>query len=122
MTDSMTREELNAYARDHGVDNPESYGTKAELQAAIDSAPAASRPTGAQEAAADQEAATPYGATGAGKDATLVVYMAGYPYPPPSGRPDGLWTQEEFDAVTEAQPELNLFTVDGTKVDRGQAE
>jgi hypothetical protein len=120
--DSMTRDELNAYAKEQGIDNPESYGTKAELQAAIESAPAASRPTGAQEAAADQESATPYGKTGAGEDADLVVYMAGYPYPPPSGRPDGLWTQEEFDTVTPAQPELNLFIVEGTKVDRGQAE
>ena len=121
MTDSMTRDELNAYAKDHGIANPESYGSKAELQAALDTAPAASRPTGNQEAAADQEAATPYGKSGAGRDADLVVYLAGSPYPPPSGRPDGLWTQDEFDAVTKAQPELNLFTVKGTKVDRGQA-
>lgn len=117
MTDSMTRDELNAYAKDHGVDNPESYGTKAELQAAIDSAPAAARPTSMQEAAADQEAGKPYTQAGA-DEGEFVVYQAGYPYPPPSGRPDNLWTQAEFDAVTTARPELNLFRVEGTKVIR----
>lgn len=79
------------------------------------------RPTSMQEAAADQEAGKPYTKAGADK-ATLVVYQAGQPYPPPSGRPDNLWTQAEFDAVTKDRPDFNLYTVEGTKVDRGQAE
>lgn len=36
--ESMTREQLNAHAPTVGVDNPESFGTKAELIAAIQTA------------------------------------------------------------------------------------
>ena len=38
------REELNAKATELGIENPESYGTKAELQAAIDDAPGQDSP------------------------------------------------------------------------------
>jgi hypothetical protein len=33
---SLTRDELNAYATEHGVEDPASFKTKADLQAAID--------------------------------------------------------------------------------------
>lgn len=38
MANELNREELNQLATEKGVENPESYGTKAELQAAIDNA------------------------------------------------------------------------------------
>lgn len=36
MANELNREELNQLATEKGIENPESYGTKAELQAAID--------------------------------------------------------------------------------------
>jgi hypothetical protein len=36
MSNDLTRDELNDLATEKGVENPESYGTKAELQDAID--------------------------------------------------------------------------------------
>jgi hypothetical protein len=36
MANDLTREELNQLATEKGVENPESFGTKAELQTAID--------------------------------------------------------------------------------------
>lgn len=112
--DSMTRDELNAYAAEHGVADPESYANKDELRAEIDAVPAADRPTSMQDAAAEQEAGKPYTRAGA-EDGQFVVYQAGSPYPPPSGNPNNLWTEDEWDA---ADPTLNLFRVEGTKVTR----
>lgn len=36
MANDLTRDQLNQLAAEKGIENPESYGTKAELQAAID--------------------------------------------------------------------------------------
>ena len=118
--DGMTRDELNAYAETHGVADPGSYPNKAELVKAIEAAPSGERPTtGAQEAAADQEAAKPYAQDDAeptGKDApAFLVYQAGSPMPPPSGRPDMLWSDNEWDA---RDPEKNLFRVEDGKTIR----
>lgn len=69
------REELNAEALKAGVDNPEQYETKADLQAAIDALPTQSETTPAEQAEEDVEKSGVQGVTegstvneGAGED------------------------------------------------------
>lgn len=57
MSNDLNREELNKLATEKGVENPESYGTKAELQAAIDNVDSESN-TG-EDVADNQEDNTP---------------------------------------------------------------